>query len=74
MSYLFGASSKTYYNYIYVLSIIVGATTSLSIVINLVDSVFAFMAIPTMLTTIILAPKVVREARRYFGRMKENMS
>jgi len=70
MSYLFGASSKTYYNYIYVLSIIVGATTSLSIVINLVDSVFAFMAIPTMLTTIILAPKVVREARRYFERMK----
>ncbi len=71
MSYLFGASSKTYYNYIYVLSIIVGATTSLSIVINLVDSVFAFMAIPTMLTTIILAPKVVKEARRYFDRIKD---
>jgi AGCS family alanine or glycine:cation symporter len=74
MSYLFGVKSKTYYDYIYVLSIIVGATTSLSIVINLVDSLFAFMAIPTMINTIILAQKVVKEARSYFKRIKDQQN
>lgn len=70
MSFLFGANYKQYYNYFYVLSILVGATTSLSMMINLIDTFFAMMAIPTMLTTIILAPKVVMEARKYFERLK----
>ena len=52
MSFLFGAKNKKYYNYIYILSIIIGATTSLSLMINLIDSFFALMAIPTMLSLI----------------------
>ncbi len=66
MSFLFGAKHASYYNYIYVLSIILGATTSLSLMINLIDAFFAIMAFPTMLATIIMAPRVVKEARRYF--------
>ena len=72
MSFLIGAHRKHYYNYFYILSIILGATTSLSAMINLIDGVFALMAIPTMLSTIILAPKVVKELAAYRQRLKEN--
>jgi len=71
MSFLFGDDKKHYYNYIYILSIIIGATTSLSMMINLIDGVFALMAIPTMLATIILAPKVIKEAKIYFKKIKQ---
>lgn len=72
MSFLIGADKKHYYNYIYITSIILGATTSLSAMINLIDGVFALMAIPTMLSTIILAPKVVKEFTAYRQRLKES--
>ena len=69
MSFLFGAKNKGIYNYFYIASIMLGATTSLSMMINLIDTFFALMAIPTMLATIVLAPKVVKEAKRYFHRL-----
>ena len=72
MSFLIGADKKHYYNYIYIISIILGATTSLSAMINLIDGVFALMAIPTMVSTIILAPKVVKELSAYRQRLREN--
>jgi len=72
MSFLFGADKKHYYNYFYIISIIVGATTSLSMMINLIDGVFALMAIPTMTATILLAPKVTKEIKAYIKRIKEN--
>ena len=72
MSFLFGADKKHYYNYFYILSILIGATTSLSMMINLIDGVFALMAIPTMLATIILAPKVIKEFKRYTKQLKED--
>lgn len=70
LSYLAGAENKHYYNYFYIISIILGATTSLSAMINLIDGFFALMAIPTMITTLILAPRVMKEARRYFKSYK----
>lgn len=71
MSFLFGAKHKGMYNYFYIASIIVGATTSLSMMINLIDTFFALMAIPTMIATIVLAPKVITEAKRYFSSLKK---
>jgi len=70
MSFLIGADNKHYYNYLYILSIILAATTSFSTMINFIDGVFAFMAIPTMLATIILAPRVVKELNRYIKNLK----
>ena len=70
MSFLFGAHNKHYYNYFYILSILMGATTSLSMMINLIDGVFALMAIPTMLATILLAPKVIEASKTYFNKLK----
>ncbi|WP_430468308.1 alanine/glycine:cation symporter family protein [Winogradskyella ouciana] len=70
MSFLLGTDKKHYYNYFYILSIVLGATTSLSMMINLIDGVFALMAIPTMIATIILAPKVIKELKAYTKRQK----
>ena len=39
--------------------------------INLIDSVFALMAIPTMTATLIMAPRVIKESKRYFKQLKE---
>jgi AGCS family alanine or glycine:cation symporter len=72
MSFLFGAKNKAVYNYFYIASILMGATTSLAMMVNLIDTFFAMMAIPTMLSTILLAPKVVTEAKKYFQKLKES--
>ena len=70
MSFLIGADKKHYYNYFYIASILIGATSSLEMMINLIDGAFALMAIPTMLSTLILAPKVVKELKAYKMRLK----
>ena len=70
LSFLIGAERKHYYNYFYVLSILVGTTTSLSMMINLIDGFFALMAIPTMTATLIMAPRVLKEAKKYFAKLK----
>ena len=70
MSFIFGAKNKQYYNYFYILSIIIGATTSLNMMINLIDSFFALMAIPTMVATLIMAPRVVKETQKYIEKLK----
>jgi AGCS family alanine or glycine:cation symporter len=40
--------------------------------LNLIDGVFALMAIPTMVSTIILAPKVVKEFKAYRLRLNQS--
>ena len=66
MVFLFGSHNKHYYKYLYIVSIILGATTTLSMMINLIDGFFALMAIPTMTATLIMAPRVVKEIKVYF--------
>ena len=73
LSFLIGADKKHYYNYFYILSIILAATTPFSMMLNLIDGVFALMAIPTMVSTFILAPKVIEEFRRYRAKMKKGI-
>ncbi len=70
LSFIIGADKKHYYNYIYILSIILAATTPFSVMLNLIDGVFALMAIPTMISTIILAPRVVKQTKNYFQKIK----
>ncbi len=64
--YLFGSEKKEIYNYFYIASTIIGATVSISFVINLIDGMYAFMAIPTMFSALILSPRVIDEAKKYF--------
>ncbi len=69
LSFLIGAKHKHYYNIFYIGSIVIAATTEFEVMINFIDGIFAFMAIPTMLATILLAPKVVKETKAYFSRL-----
>ena len=68
-SYIFGTKWKTFYNIFYVLMIIVASTISIDIAINFMDSAFALMVIPTMVGTLLLAPKVLMESERYFEKI-----
>lgn len=70
-SFLFGAKNKSIYNYFYIASILLGAIASLDMMINLIDSAFALMAIPTMLATIIMAPRVMKEVKKYRQKLRE---
>jgi|SaaInlStandDraft_5_1057022.scaffolds.fasta_scaffold00121_7 AGCS family alanine or glycine:cation symporter len=69
-SYLFGSKAKPIYNYFYVGTIILASVISIDIAINLIDGMFALMAIPTMTSAILLSPKVMAETRRYFSTLK----
>lgn len=72
MSFLIGADKKHFYNYIYILSIFLAATAPFTVMLNLIDGVFALMAVPTMLSTIIMAPRVVKEIKDYFQSQKHS--
>lgn len=67
--FLVGADKQKYYNYFYAASIIFGSVTTISAVINLIDGMYAVMAIPTMTVALLLAPKVKEAAKDYFSRM-----
>ena len=69
-SYLFGAKSKFYYRVFYVLTLILGSVLSLDLAVNIVDAMFALMAFPTMISALYLAPKIKKEANRYFATLK----
>jgi hexosaminidase len=71
-SYLFGAKFAGYYNYIYLVTIVIGAVASLDLVVSLVDGMYAVMAFPNMIAALYLAPKVKAAAKDYFARMKQN--
>lgn len=65
-SFLFGAGRRGIYTCAYVASILAGALSSMALIINFIDFMFAMMAIPTVLSTVLLAPRVVAATRRYF--------
>jgi AGCS family alanine or glycine:cation symporter len=69
MGFLFGAHREKYYLWAYMLLIVAGSVVSLDIVINLLDGAYATMAIPTMVSTLLLAPKVKAVAMNYFARL-----
>lgn len=73
MSFLAGVKAGGYYNYFYLGTIVIGAVASMKDVMNVIDIAYAMMALPTMVSGFLLAPRVMREARSYFQRMKGNL-
>ena len=65
-SHLFGTKWKNTYNWFYVIMIVIASMSSIDIAVNFVDSAYALMVIPTMISTFMLAPKVMKEANKYF--------
>ncbi|MEQ8207946.1 MAG: alanine/glycine:cation symporter family protein [Woeseia sp.] len=72
--FLFGTRYERWYIWFYTVLIIVGAAASLRAVIGLIDGMYATMAIPTMVSSLLLAPKVRAAAKDYFARLKASGS
>ncbi len=72
LSFLIGARYKYLYNYIYLISIVMAATMPFPMMLNLIDGVFALMAIPTMIATICLAPHVIKALKAYQQKLKNS--
>ncbi|CAM1345489.1 Sodium/alanine symporter [Tenacibaculum amylolyticum] len=72
LSFLTNTKTGKYYNYIYIITIVIASVIKLDFVINLIDSGYALMAIPTVISTLILAPKVKKAANDYFLKLKNN--
>ena len=69
LGFLIGAEKKHYYNYLTIIMTVVASMLSLNAMVGFIDGAFALMAIPTMTSTIILAPKVMSAARTYFAKI-----
>ena len=70
--YLFGTKSIFYYRCFYVVTIIVGAMITIDVVLSVVDGMYAVMAIPTVIGSVLLSGKVMDEAKKYFTKLKES--
>jgi len=69
--FLLGKRFEQAYVWFYLCLIVVGAVSSFALVINLIDIMYALMAIPTMISTVILAPKVTEQAKLYFAKLEK---
>jgi len=69
LGFLIGAQRQHYYTPCYIVLIVVGAVVSLDVVNGLLVGVYAVMAIPTMVSTLLLAPRVNRAAKKYFAQL-----
>ncbi|MEE8576084.1 MAG: alanine/glycine:cation symporter family protein [candidate division Zixibacteria bacterium] len=67
--HLFGEKIGAYYVYIYLASLPAAAMMSPDTVINIIDTCFALMAIPTLVGALLLSGDVMRATRDYFQRM-----
>ena len=71
LGFLIGAQRQHYYTPCYIFLIVLGAVVSLDVVNGLLVGVYAIMAIPTMISSFMLAPKVNAAAKEYFRRLKQ---
>lgn len=70
LGFLVGAQHQHHYVWLYLLLIVLGSVASLPAIIGLIDGLYATMAIPTMVSTLLLAPKVNHAAKRYFSSLE----
>ena len=69
-SHLFGAEHGRIYEFFYLIMLFVGAIWSAAVVVNLLDAAFALMALPNMVATLLLAPKVMAVTKEYLSRYR----
>jgi len=68
LGFLVGAEHQHYYRWFYVLLVVVGSVLSIDAVVGLITGMYGLMAIPTVISTLLLAPKVLAHARDYLDR------
>jgi alanine or glycine:cation symporter, AGCS family len=65
--YLFGKKNGNKFVYVYLAIIPLSAIWTQATIINIIDTMFALMIFPTLITTLILSKKVVAEMKNYFN-------
>ena len=68
--FLFGIKARIPLIIFYLIGIIISAIVDLKYLIYFLDIMFGLMAVPTIISTIILSPRVMKEAREYFLTLK----
>ena len=66
--FLFGAEIQHHFRWIFVATVIFGASVSIDTVFSIISGCFGLMAVPTMISSLLLAPRVMAAAREYFHR------
>ena len=70
--FLFGQKARLPMLGFYLLTIVVSAVVKMNVIINFLDIAFGLMAIPTILSSMLLAPRVNEAARKYFAELKKS--
>ena len=68
--FLFGEKGVSVYQWIIIFFVIVFAVIPIEAAINIIDISFALMAIPTLISSVWLAPKVIERAKAYFAALE----
>jgi AGCS family alanine or glycine:cation symporter len=68
--YLVGDRWGERFVFVYLAALPLGALWTQDLVINMLDTAFALMAIPTMIAALVMAPRVMAATRDYFARMR----
>ncbi|MEM6709949.1 MAG: amino acid carrier protein [Pseudomonadota bacterium] len=68
--YLFGERGGVWYRAFYISAVMLAAVISLNTAVGFIDAAYALMAFPTMVSALILAPKVLEAADRYFATLR----
>ena len=66
-NFLFGANNAKYYNYFYLVTILIAAVIPLATMVSIMDLAFAGMALCTMFMLIALSPRVKKTMKAYFA-------
>jgi AGCS family alanine or glycine:cation symporter len=67
LGFLIGAEHQHHYRWFYLLLVAVGAVLSIEAVVGLITGMYGLMAIPTIVSTLLLAPRVLEHARGYLN-------
>ena len=69
--FLFGPGTRIPMILFYLAGIVVSAIVKLDDLINFLDIMFGMMAVPTILSTLLLSPRVMAKAREYFAALDQ---
>ncbi len=69
LSYLVGEKYSYYYRFFYISLIIIGSVSSLDFVLSLIELSYGIMIFPTMISTLILMPKINALSIKYFEKI-----
>jgi AGCS family alanine or glycine:cation symporter len=72
--FLFGKKGVKVYQWVIVFFVVVFAVIPVKTAIAVIDLSFAFMAIPTLVSSVWLAPKVIEKAKDYFATLEPKIS